>query len=273
MSKQVSIPRAVMDVAPHPRSASIIAATRSALAQYTPASTVTFPGPFTTIIVPDDLVASIEALDRSRGSVSRYISAAVLGATPAEPAHTPKPIIAAVAITKKQREVHEARQLRLRIASEDAQDGRWARLFITSGSATVDQYRADGDYEDEINSGLVFRSVVPHLPIDEAQEWMKDRMKNRPGYARTHWHYLDADSETISDAKDAALRAAVRMEGGESADLVDQIERSEALQVRLFGHKTGYIRLAKADAELLGERAHPAVLRLARQAKKVLLLG
>ncbi len=175
--------------------------------------------------------------------------------------------------TKVQRAVIEARALRLRIANEDAQDGRWARLFITSGSAMIDPYREDGDYEDEINSGLVFRSVVPNLPAEEAQEWMRSRLQSQPGYARVHWHYLDADSETISDARDAGLRAKIREQGGPAAEQVEMIERAEALEIKMYGTKLGYIRMAKADAKALGNNAHPAVLRMARQAKKVLLLG
>lgn len=263
MSRLVSIPGYILA---ERNSAAVIAATRAALQSgFIPIGKVSVSGPRSTILVPDDIYA---AIDTGRGSVTRYIIEASMRSDTIERI-TPR--LPAPRITKQQAKVQDDRLLRLRIASEDAEDGKWARVYLTSGSATVDQFRDGGDYDDEITGGLVVRTTVPlGLNAEEAYAWILSKTVRHGGPTRMHWHYLDADSETLMDARDAEMRAKVRANGGEAADLVAQIEREEELQIQEYGRKSAYIALAREDLKLLGKSAGENILRITLDSRKII---
>lgn len=235
-----------------------------------PAPTESISGePYTTMRVPDDLFSK---LNSGRGSVQRYIAAAVASeygvgdvVRRERPAQA-KPVDGAVAqrLTKAQRRVESEREARVRTAIEDANDGKWARIIFTSGHRSIDRYREDGDYFEEIESGLVFRTTVPmDLSADQARDWVAKKAGMDSTLSRMHWWYLDGDSETITIARDAMIRSQIVREGGPQAEAVAAIEAEEALQVRLLGRRSAFLRLAADDVMLLGREAHPTVQNIA----------
>lgn len=271
----------VLALVPAPKTKNALEATRRALERGMPApSGAISGGPYTTMRVPDDIYS---ALDTGRGSVQRYIAAAVaeeygvgelvkvekVPPRKQQPATDPRTTNAQQPatdqrLTKAQRRVESEREARVRTAIEDANDGKWARIIFTSGHRSVDKYREDGDYFEEIEAGLVFRTTVPMgLTADQARDWVAKKAGMEPALSRMHWWYLDGDSETLTVARDAKIRAQIVSEGGPQAEAVAAIEAEEALQVRLLGHKTAFLALAAEDVRLLGRDAHPTVQNLA----------
>ncbi len=228
MKTEMSKPVLVSKAALAPGSKVVVEAIRQAVADG-----VTVPlgfalrGPFTTMRIPNDIYT---AINLGRGYAARFVAYVILGDTERPPmTEFPEPL------NKAARAVRSARADRVRTAIEDAEDGKWARIIFTAGHRSVDQYREDGDYADEIERGLVFRTVVPpNLTAEDAVAWVRRKFS---GSARMHWHYFDGDSETISDARDALMRAAVVSLGGEGAKGVALVEADEMLEIRVFGRK------------------------------------
>lgn len=260
----------VLALVPSPKTKNALEAVRKAMERGMPAPTESISGePYTTMRVPDDLFSK---LNSGRGSVQRYIAAAVASeygvgdvVRRERPAQA-KPVDGAVAqrLTKAQRRVESEREARVRTAIEDANDGKWARIIFTSGHRSIDRYREDGDYFEEIESGLVFRTTVPmDLSADQARDWVAKKAGMDSTLSRMHWWYLDGDSETITIARDAMIRSQIVREGGPQAEAVAAIEAEEALQVRLLGRRSAFLRLAADDVMLLGREAHPTVQNIA----------
>lgn len=271
----------VLALVPSPKTRHALEAVRKAMERGMPAPTESISGgPYTTMRVPDDLFSK---LDSGRGSVQRYIAAAVASeygvgevvkvekaSPPKQQATTdPRPTnaqqpAADPRLTKAQRRVEGEREARVKTAIEDANDGKWARIIFTSGHRSVDRYREDGDYFEEIESGLVFRTTVPmDLSADQARDWVAKKAGMDSTLSRMHWWYLDGDSETITIARDAMIRSQIVSEGGPQAEAVAAIEAEETLQVRLLGRKSSFLRLAADDVLLLGREAHPTVQNIA----------
>lgn len=267
---------------PKPKTKNALDATRRALERGMPAPAESITGePYTTMRIPDDLYS---ALDTGRGSVQRYVAAAVAEEYGVgEPVKTekkrrvsagPRPtnaqqVAAIPRLTKAQQRVEDARAARVRTAIEDANDGKWARIIFTSGHRSVDKYREDGDYFEEIESGLVFRTTVPmNLSADQARDWVAKKAGMDATLSRMHWWYLDGDSETLTVARDSKIRAQIVSEGGPQAEAIAAIEAEEALQVRLLGRRSAFLALAAEDVKVLGRDAHPTVQNLALLAPK-----
>lgn len=268
----VLIPASILALAPDPKTKSAVAATKSALASGMPTPTSPLGSkPYTTINISDELYSVIAS---GRGAASRYICAAIIaqygggGVTqdppPSTNTYAPPAVDPSAPTTAEQRRIAAARTSRVQTAREDIEDGKWGRIILTAGHRSVDMWREDGDYYDEIESGLVFRATIPtHLSAEDGRAWLIRKATDSSLVSRMHWWYIDGDSETLTVARDAQMRQQAIIEGGTTAEAVRMIEAEETLQVRLLGRRTVFLLMAQHDQMLLGRDTHPNVKKLA----------